>query len=80
MGAMRFEGADPSFLVAEYNEFFAKDLHLFRQVAEFIRWANRLPIAAQQLALPAAFFNFRVRGCGPSIIIWARQRRRVPTQ
>src|SRR5260221_6918365 len=54
MGAMRLERADPARLVAEHDDLLAEELFLPRQIAQLVREAHRLPIAAQQFAHRAA--------------------------
>jgi hypothetical protein len=54
MRAMRVERADPALLVAKEDDLLAEELHLLRQVAELVRGAHRLPIAAHQFAHRAA--------------------------
>src|SRR4051794_34525791 len=54
MRAMRLERADPALAVAEHDDLLAEHLFLARQVRELVREADRLPVAAQQLAHRAA--------------------------
>jgi hypothetical protein len=54
MCAMRLQRADPAFLVAKDDDFLAEQLDLPGEVADLVRRADRLPIAAQQLAHRAA--------------------------
>jgi hypothetical protein len=54
MRAMRIEGADPSLLVAEHDDVLAQQLFLARKLAQFVGGADRLPVAAHQLAHRAA--------------------------
>ncbi len=54
MRAMRVEGADPPLPVAEHDDLLAQQLFLPRKVAQFVRCADRLPVAAHQLAHRAA--------------------------
>src|SRR4051812_7917408 len=54
MRAMRLERADPALLVAEEDDFLAQQLLLPRQILQLLGQADRLPIAAQQLAHRAA--------------------------
>jgi hypothetical protein len=53
---MRLEGTDAPLLVAEDDEFLAEQLYLFRPIAELIRRADRLPVAAQEppIGLPGS--------------------------
>src|SRR3981189_2937384 len=71
MRAMRVERADPPLLVAEDDDLLAEELFLPRQIAQLLGQADRLPIAAQQLAHRAARLDagqFVIRGwCLPSI-------------
>src|SRR5205807_8222499 len=54
MRAMRVERADPAVLVAKDDDLLAQQLFLPRQVAEFVRRADRLPVPAQEFAHRAA--------------------------
>ncbi len=54
MRAMRVEGAEPPLFVAEHDNLLAQQLFLPRQVAQLVGGANRLPVAAHQLAHRAA--------------------------
>src|SRR5437763_12438974 len=54
MRAMRVERADPALLVPEDDDLLAQQLFLARQILQLFREADRLPIAAQQLAHRAA--------------------------
>ena len=54
MRAMRVEGADPPLLVAEHDNVLAQKLFLPRKIAQFVGCADRLPVAAHELAHRAA--------------------------
>src|ERR1700674_524712 len=62
---MRLEGPDASHLVTEDDELLAKQLHFLRQIAQFIRGADRLPIPAQELTHRAPRFD-----AGQLIVGW----------
>src|ERR1700745_1962415 len=51
---MRVEGAGSPLFVAEQDDLLAQELFLPRKVAQFLRRADRLPVAAHQLAHRAA--------------------------
>ena len=51
---MRLKGTDASLLVTEYHGLLAEQLYLLRQIAELIRLADWLPIAAQEFTHWAA--------------------------
>src|SRR5215472_7318292 len=65
--AVRFKCADPPLLVAEDDNLLAQELFLPRQVAQLIGGADRLPIAAQQLAHRAPLLD-----AGQLIVGWRR--------
>ena len=57
MRAMRVERADPALLVTEQDDLLAEELLLARQVVQFVRGADRLPITAHQFAHRAALLD-----------------------
>src|SRR5712664_2217390 len=67
MRAMRVERADPASFVAEQDDLLAEELLLARQVAQFVRGADRLPITAHQFAHRAALLD-----AGQFIVGWRR--------
>ena len=54
MRAMRIEGADPPLPVAEHDNRLAQELFLARHLVQLVERADRLPVAAHQLAHRAA--------------------------
>ena len=54
MRAMRVERADAALPVAKDDDVFGEQSDFFRQIAEFVRGADRLPIAPQEFAHRAA--------------------------
>src|SRR5947207_3174676 len=65
MRAMRVECADPALLVAEQNDLLAEELLLARQIFQLLGEADRLPVAAEELAHRAARLD-----AGQPVIGW----------
>ena len=62
---MRLKGTDASLLVTEYHGLLAEQLYLLRQIAELIRLADWLPIAAQEFTHWASLLD-----SGQLVIRW----------